>query len=105
MSPLFTKIWKSCCNKDMSQVIFGIAMSLACKQGGMEGGGSWPRRGCRACISSFRRSGNGFLCSCTSMPQATIFQASTFSLVRISNVIILRNVKIILPWLCNSRRG
>jgi hypothetical protein len=37
MSPLFTKIWKSCCNEGMSQVTFGIAMSLAHKQGGMEG--------------------------------------------------------------------
>jgi hypothetical protein len=49
MFQLFMRIWKSCCNIDMSHSIFGTVMNLGRNQEGMEEGGFWQKGGYRAC--------------------------------------------------------
>jgi hypothetical protein len=60
MSQLFMKIWQAFYNEGMSQVTFGIVMSLGRKLEGMEEHWFWPRRRFELCIPLFRRRGSGF---------------------------------------------
>jgi hypothetical protein len=53
MSQLFMIIWQAYYNEGMSQITFGIVMSLGHKLEGMEEHGFWPRSGFGLCIPLF----------------------------------------------------